>query len=120
QVLTFCDNSIASSGACCTDDEEAQVVADFSAVTPVGEELTGDCSDLYKQVVCGRCHSYSAHLYEYLAAELGLLDGMTMKSDFCNELVTACAGQIDFPTYDGGSVDYCTKHTGGGDDFFWS
>ena len=71
-------------------------------------------------MVCGRCHSYSAHLYEYLAAELGMLDVMTMKSDFCNELVTACAGQINFPTYDGGSVDYCTKHTGGGDDFFWS
>ncbi|CBJ28221.1 conserved unknown protein [Ectocarpus siliculosus] len=74
QVLTFCDNSIASSGACCTDDEEAQVVVDFNAVTPVGEELTGDCPDLYKQVVCARCHSYSAHLYEYLGAELGMLD----------------------------------------------
>ncbi|CAN0335926.1 unnamed protein product [Ectocarpus fasciculatus] len=53
QVLTFCDNSIAASGACCTDDEEAQVVADFNAATPVGEELTGECSDLYKQVMCG-------------------------------------------------------------------
>ncbi|CAN0318172.1 unnamed protein product, partial [Ectocarpus sp. 12 AP-2014] len=73
-----------------------------------------------KQVVCARCHSFSAHLYEYLGAELGMLDGLTMTSAFCNDLVTACAGQIDFPTYDGGSVDYCTKHTGGGDDFFWS
>ncbi|CAN0049189.1 unnamed protein product, partial [Ectocarpus sp. 6 AP-2014] len=50
QVLTFCDNSITSYGACCTDDEEALVMADFSAVTPEGVELTGDCSDLYKQV----------------------------------------------------------------------
>ncbi|CAM9570334.1 unnamed protein product, partial [Ectocarpus sp. 4 AP-2014] len=50
QVLTFCDNSIASSGACCTDDEEAQVMSDFDAVTPFGVELTGDCSDLYKEV----------------------------------------------------------------------
>ncbi|CAN0547489.1 unnamed protein product, partial [Ectocarpus sp. 12 AP-2014] len=73
-----------------------------------------------KQVVCGRCHSYSALLHENLAAELGLLDGMTMKSEFCNELVTACDGQIDFPTYDNNTVDYCTKHTGGGDDLFWS
>ncbi|CAN0031245.1 unnamed protein product [Ectocarpus fasciculatus] len=59
QVLTFCDNSIAATGACCTagacctDDEEAQVVIDFNAATPVGEELTGECSDLYKQVMCG-------------------------------------------------------------------
>ncbi|CAN0049121.1 unnamed protein product, partial [Ectocarpus sp. 6 AP-2014] len=73
-----------------------------------------------KQVVCGRCHSFSAHLYEYLAPELGLLDGMTMKSAFCDELVTACDGQIDFPTYDSGTVDYCTKHTGGGEDLYWS
>ncbi|CAN0296313.1 unnamed protein product [Ectocarpus sp. 4 AP-2014] len=50
EVLTFCNNSIATYGACCTDDEEAQVAADFSAVTPAAEELTGDCSDLYKQV----------------------------------------------------------------------
>ncbi|CBJ28224.1 glucose sorbosone dehydrogenase [Ectocarpus siliculosus] len=39
---------------------------------------------------------------------------MTMKSAFCDELVTACDGQIDFPTYDSGTVDYCTKHTGRG------
>lgn len=64
------------------------------------------------------CHSYSGHLYERLGAELGALDGMTMKSDFCEELVTACEGQLVFPTYDG--EDYCTKHTGGGDDQFWS
>lgn len=71
------------------------------------------------QVVCGVCHSYSGHLYEQLGAELGILDGMTMKSAFCEELVDACSGQITFPTYDGGE-DYCEKHTGGGDDFFWS
>ncbi|CBJ28225.1 glucose sorbosone dehydrogenase [Ectocarpus siliculosus] len=120
EVLTFCDTSIAAYGACCTDDEEVQVMKDFSGVTPEGVELTGDCSNLYKEVVCGRCHSFSAHLYENLAPELGLLDGMTMKSDFCNELLTACGGQINFPTYDNNTVDYCTKHTGGGDDFFWS
>ncbi|CAM9121681.1 unnamed protein product, partial [Hapterophycus canaliculatus] len=71
------------------------------------------------QVVCGVCHSYSGHLYEQLGAELGILDGMTMKSLFCEELVDACSGQVTFPTYDGGE-DYCEKHTGGGDDFFWS
>lgn len=70
------------------------------------------------QVVCGQCHSYSGHLYEVLGAELGVEDGMTMKSDFCEELVGACAGQIDFPAYDGTS--YCDKHTGGGNDLFWS
>lgn len=67
---------------------------------------------------CGQCHSYSAHLYELLGAELGLPDGMTMKSEFCEELVAACTGQIPFPDYDG--VDYCTKHVGGDSDLFWS
>ncbi len=71
-----------------------------------------------KQVVCGVCHSYSGHLYERLGDELGGLDGMTMKNDFCQELVSACEAFITFPTYDG--EDYCTKHTGGGDDQYWS
>ncbi|CAM9268154.1 unnamed protein product, partial [Hapterophycus canaliculatus] len=70
-------------------------------------------------VVCGVCSSYSGHLYEQLGAELGALDGMTMKSSFCEELVSECGEQISFPTYDDGK-DYCEKHTGGGDDFFWS
>lgn len=64
------------------------------------------------------CHSYSGHLYEVLGAELGALDGLTMTNDFCDELTTACDGQITFPTYDGD--DYCTKHTGGTTDQFWS
>lgn len=71
------------------------------------------------QVVCGRCHSYSAHLYERLGAELGVVDGMTMTSDFCEELVSACQGQIVFTTYDNGD-DYCEKHVGGDTDQFWS
>ncbi|CAM9211348.1 unnamed protein product, partial [Sphacelaria rigidula] len=73
---------------------------------------------LLQQVVCGVCGSYSAHLYEILGSELGT-DGLMMKMEFCTGLVTACAGQITFKTYDG--VDYCTKHTGGGKtDLFWS
>ncbi|CAM9548065.1 unnamed protein product [Ectocarpus sp. 6 AP-2014] len=113
EILEFCPE--AQSGACCTDAEEALVQLRHEAVG----NLTGDCDDLYKQVVCGVCGSYSGHLYERLGAELGVLDGMTMKSDFCEELVSACNEQITFPTYDGGD-DYCTKHTGGGDDQFWS
>lgn len=70
------------------------------------------------QVVCGPCSSYAGHLYEVLGAELGVADGMTMKSFFCSELTTACAGQISFPTYLGQS--YCGKHVGGGDDQLWS
>lgn len=72
-----------------------------------------------QQVVCGICTSYSGHLYERLAPELGVEDGLTMKNDFCDELVTACDGQITFPTYDAGE-DYCAKHTGGDEDQFWS
>ncbi|CAM9199998.1 unnamed protein product [Ectocarpus sp. 12 AP-2014] len=116
QVLTYCDNSIAMSGACCTDEEEAQVEANYNAAFAEGVVPSSECAALYKEVVCGVCHSYSAHLYEYLPG--GMLDGLTMKGDFCDSLVEACATYIDFPTYDGES--YCDHHTGGGDDFFWS
>ncbi|CAM9715370.1 unnamed protein product, partial [Ectocarpus fasciculatus] len=69
------------------------------------------------QVLCAVCSSYSAHLYEYLT-DGGVVDGLTMKSDFCEELVDECSPYITFPTYDDG--DYCEHHTGGGNDFFWS
>lgn len=70
------------------------------------------------QVICGVCGSYSGHLYERLAQTLGDEDGLTMKADFCEAFTSACDGQIDFPDYDG--VGYCTMHTGGSDDLFWS
>lgn len=70
------------------------------------------------QVVCGPCNSYSGHLYERLGSELGTPDGMTMKTEFCNDLVTACTGQMEFPTYDG--VSYCDKHVGDQGDQLWS
>eukprot|EP00903_Cladosiphon_okamuranus_P006181 g6078.t1 len=104
-------------GACCTDAEEAQVQARFEAVGP----LSDDCAEYYKQVECGQCHSYSGHLFADLGDELGVEDGMTMKLDFCEDLVDACSGEIDFPTYDGGGTTYCEKHTGDqAQDFFWS
>ena len=47
-----------------------------------------------------------------------------MKNDFCTEYIAACDEQIDLPVYGNpefGEVDYCTMHTGGGDeDLFWS
>ena len=47
-----------------------------------------------------------------------------MKNEFCTEYIAACEEQIDIPVYgnmDLGEVDYCTMHTGGGDeDLFWS
>ena len=77
----------------------------------------------YDQVLCGQCHSYSGHLFEKIGAELGPWDGMTMKREFCDELVDECDGQIDFggpAEYDGQS--FCDKHVGGidGEDQFWS
>lgn len=42
---------------------------------------------------------------------------MTMKEEFCSELVAACSDQIDFPTYNGDS--YCEKHVGD-DGQIWS
>ncbi|CAM9509059.1 unnamed protein product [Ectocarpus sp. 4 AP-2014] len=117
QVLTYCDNSIAMSGACCTDEEEGIVEANFNAAFAEGVVPSTTCAALYKEVVCGVCHSYSAHLYEYLT-DGGMLDGLTMKSEFCESLVDACDAYITFPTYDG--VSYCDHHTGGGNDFFWS
>lgn len=70
------------------------------------------------QVACGPCNAYSGHLYERLGDELGAADGMSMKSSFCEELVTACDGVIDFPTYDG--LSYCEKHVGDDGDLLWS
>ena len=72
------------------------------------------------QVVCGVCHSYSAHLYQRLGPELDTLDGMTMKTAFCNELVDACKDEIPavVKTYDG--LSYCEKHVGDTGDQFWS
>lgn len=87
-------------------------------LTLTGDDRGGICSLVMGQVVCGVCHSFSGHLYERLGAELGPTDGMTMKKEFCDGFVEACDGQIIFPTYDG--EDYCTKHQGGGDDYFWS
>lgn len=71
------------------------------------------------QVSCGSCHSYSGHLFEKMGEELGIFDGMTMKRDFCDELVLACEGQMEFRVYDDG-MDYCTKHVNGTTDRFWS
>ena len=70
--------------------------------------------------MCGQCHSYSNHLFGRLGPELGVMDGLTMTNEFCEELVDECSGegQIVFPTYDGES--YCEKHTGGGADLFWA
>lgn len=76
-------------------------------------------SGLYcSQVLCGVCHSYSAHLYERLGAELGY-DGMNMKREFCEELVDACDTQPNCPTYADGE-GYCDVHSGTGHDYFWS
>eukprot|EP00904_Undaria_pinnatifida_P003872 jgi/Undpi1/13486/HiC_scaffold_8.g03145.m1 len=63
---------------------------------------------------------FCAHLYERLGAELGALDGMTMKQEFCDELVDACADEIPgiSRTYDG--LTYCEKHVGDTGDQFWS
>lgn len=111
QKLSFCPKP--QDGACCNDLEEEGIVNQF-----LSAGLTGKCADLYKEVVCGPCHSYSAHLYEKLGKELGSDDGMTMRNDFCQELVKTCASQVEFKTYGGES--YCEKHTGGGKDMYWS
>ena len=73
---------------------------------------------MFTQVLCGVCGSYSGHLYERLADDLGTYEGLTIKNEFCTGLTSACAGQIDFPDYDG--EDYCTVHSNGGEDLFWS
>ncbi|CAB1106281.1 unnamed protein product [Ectocarpus sp. CCAP 1310/34] len=49
QVLTFCDNSIAMSGACCTDEEEGQVEANFDAAFAEGVVPSSECAALYKE-----------------------------------------------------------------------
>lgn len=76
----------------------------------------------FNQVVCGQCHSFPAHLFEALP-ELGPFDGMTMKREFCDELIAKCGTQIEFKgpaDYDG--LSFCDKHVGGvdGADELWS
>lgn len=43
---------------------------------------------------------------------------MTMKSEFCEEYVEACDGEIEFQTYDGQS--FCEKHVGTDGEQLWS
>ncbi|CAN0428975.1 unnamed protein product [Ascophyllum nodosum] len=118
--LTFCPMDYAPEGICCTQAEETALEETFNAAGA----LTAECADYYKQVLCGVCGSYSGHLYERLAEDLGTEDGLSMKSEFCTEYIAACDEQIDIPVYGNqelGEVDYCTMHTGGGDeDLFWS
>lgn len=79
-----------------------------------------------QQVMCGTCHSFSAHLYERLGAMLGPWDGMTMTRDFCAKFTAACSKKVDgratieFPNYSGAS--YCEMHVGSrdGEDNYWS
>ena len=75
-------------------------------------------------MLCGVCGSYSGHLYERLADDLGTEDGLSMKTEFCTDFTAACEEQLDFPVYGTlqlGEVEYCTMHTGGGEeDLFWS
>lgn len=73
---------------------------------------------LIKQVACGPCSAYAGHLYERIGPELGVSDGMTMKTDFCNDLVSTCS-EIDFPTYENG-MSYCDKHVDNEGDVLWS
>eukprot|EP00903_Cladosiphon_okamuranus_P010019 g9501.t1 len=105
-------------GSCCTDLEEGVVEAKFLEAGA----LTTACADLYKQVLCGQCHSFSAHLFELIGADFGAWDGMTMKQDFCDALIDACGDEIPFggpAEYDG--LTYCEQHVGtSGTDSFWS
>lgn len=68
--------------------------------------------------MCGKCHSFSGHLFERLGKELGPWDGLTMTREFCEELVKQCGADINFPTYDGGSLSYCDKHVGDVDQYY--
>lgn len=73
------------------------------------------------QVACGKCHSYSGHLYQRLGPTLGTWDGLTMKSDFCEEVVEKCDGQFGLSDLDyADGKDYCETHVGGNTDQFWS
>ncbi|CAM9726641.1 unnamed protein product, partial [Ascophyllum nodosum] len=60
----------APEGICCTEAEETALEATFNAVG----DLTAECADYYKQILCGVCGSYSGHLYERLADDLGTED----------------------------------------------
>ncbi|CAM9355064.1 unnamed protein product, partial [Choristocarpus tenellus] len=106
----FCTDD--PNGNCCSEAEELEVQERYNAVTP-----TGECADLHKQVACGVCLGFSAHLFERLGPDLGdsaPVDGMTLTNEFCESYVNACGSQLGLPT------NYCDVHTGGSEDQFWS
>ena len=72
------------------------------------------------QLVCTQCHSFSNHLFEVLGAQFGPFEGMTLKQEFCEALLSACDGQIAFPGEMEYGVSYCEKHVGVDGDKFWS
>eukprot|EP00903_Cladosiphon_okamuranus_P008193 g7889.t1 len=128
-MLQFCPNQqfggdvFLQYGSCCTDLDEVAIEAKFletSRMAPNGQ-LTDECADLYKQLVCIQCHSFSNHLFERLGNDFGLLDGMNLKQEYCDALVSACGNQIDFggPAEYGG-LTYCEQHVGPNGDEFWS
>eukprot|EP00752_Nemacystus_decipiens_P008218 g7348.t1 len=118
----FSGDAYLQHGSCCTDLEEDAVEAKFletSHLAP-GGQLTAECADLYKQLVCIQCHSFSAHLFERLGSEFGLFDGMNLKQDFCEALLLACDNQIVFGGQAEYGMSYCQQHVGLDGDNYWS
>lgn len=63
-------------------------------------------------MLCSVCGPFSGHLYEQITDKT--VDGLTMKTQFCEDYVSACGSQIDFPS------DYCEVHTLNSADIYWS
>ena len=63
--LTFCSMEFAPEGICCTQEEETALEATFNAAG----DLTAECADYYKQVMCHRQNfiSYLLSNATYLA-----------------------------------------------------
>eukprot|EP00752_Nemacystus_decipiens_P008421 g7527.t1 len=92
---TFCPDEDPE-GFCCLPDEEDAVAARFASAGTLSEE----CAPLYKEVLCGVCSPYSAHLYTRMMDE----DGLAMKYEFCDSFVTACGAELGLDT------EFCEEH----------
>ncbi|CAN0083513.1 unnamed protein product [Ectocarpus sp. 6 AP-2014] len=95
---TFCPDVLAE-GFCCEPNEEAVLSEKYAAIEGT---LSAECAPLYKEVLCGVCSPYSAHLYTRLA-EMGD-DGLAMTRDFCDGFVMACGADLAL------DATYCDEH----------
>ena len=75
--LTFCSMDYAPEGVCCTEEEETALEETFNAVG----DLTTECADNYKQVLCHCMCVFSSHSFWTLSS-LDVPAGVTQEEHY--------------------------------------